>query len=172
MQVGTKWDYKAGDNKYQIVVKSHEKVGNTLTARLELIKDGTVAAVEHVGLTSDGICRFDLTLIKGNQQISETPVPPLMLLKQPPKPGESWSVDARSAGRVYKGSFKISEEEVKVHAGTFKGARRVTSQDVVVDGLKPTITTWYAENVGMVKQVITEADQAITIELEKFTPGN
>jgi hypothetical protein len=98
-------------------------------------------------------------------------MPPILILKLPPKKGESFSVDSKAGGKNYKGVFKIAEEDVTVPAGTYKGAVRVTSQDLEADGLRPTITTWYAEKVGMVKQVIAEGGQTITIELEKFTPG-
>jgi hypothetical protein len=44
----------------------------------------------------------------------------------------------------------------------------VHGEDVEADGLKPAITTYYAENVGMVKQTIAVDGQKIDIELEKF----
>jgi hypothetical protein len=177
LQVGTTWSYKAGDSKFQMVVKSHEKVGDALTARIELVKDGKTVAAEHIGVTSEGVCRFNLIQMKDGQTITETPKPPILILKLPPKKGESFTVDSRAAidprggSKTYKGVFKIAEEDVTVPAGTFKGAVRVTSQDLDADGLKPTVTTWYAEKVGMIKQVIRERDQTLTIELEKLTPG-
>jgi hypothetical protein len=117
------------------------------------------------------VCRFDLTLVKDSQGVTETPVPPILILKLPPGKDDTFRVDSRAGGKTWKGAFKIAREDVTVRAGTFPGAVRVTSQDLEADGLKPTVTTWYAEKVGMVKQVITEGGQSITVELEKFTPG-
>jgi hypothetical protein len=176
LAVGTAWDYKAGENKFRLEVKAHEKVGEASTARIELIKEGAVLATEHIGLVpqTDGstqVCRFDLSVKKGDQAITETPKPPILILKVPPKKGDTFTVDSRAGGKVFKGTFKIDEEDVTVPAGSYKKAVKVISQDLEAEGLKPTVTTWYAENVGMVKQVVVEGKETITIELEKFTPG-
>jgi hypothetical protein len=171
LAVGTTWSYKAGPERYEMRVAKREKVGNTLTARIEMVKNGKVTAVEHIGLTDKGVCRFGLTLMKGDEPQTEAPVPPVLLLKVPPRKGDSFTVDSSSGTKSYKGTFKIDEESVTVPAGTYKAAIRVTSKDLEADGLKPTVSSWYAEGVGMVKQVITEGSQTITIELEKFTPA-
>jgi hypothetical protein len=172
MKVGTAWDYQAGiGSKCHLEIKAHEKIGDALTARLELIKDGAVQAVENVGLTPQGICRFQFALKKGDQAITEIPKPPVLILKLPPKKGESFTVDSKAGGKTYKGTFKIDEDTITVPAGGPYKTIRVTSQELEADGLKPTVTTWYAENIGIVKQTITEGGQTINLELEKFTPG-
>jgi hypothetical protein len=170
LAVGTTWTYKAGPEHYEMRVSKHEKVGNTLTARVEMVKNGKVTAVEHIGLTDKGVCRFDLALMKGDEPQTETPVPPVLLIKVAPKKGDTFTVDSNSGNKTYKGTFKIDEESVTVPANTYK-SMRVTSKDLQADGLNPTVSSWYAEGVGMVKQVISEGGQTITIELEKFTAG-
>jgi hypothetical protein len=181
VQVGTTWHYKVGEGKFSTRVTKHEKVGDVLTARLETSKDGKVIAVEHVGVGAEGVVRHDIEDNSGQQALRETLVPPILILKVPPKSGETWKVDSKGqvpasvqggvgGPRVYRGTFKLGEEEVKVPAGTYK-AVRVASQDLEANGLKPTVTTYYAEGVGMVKQVIQEGEVKIITELEKFEPG-
>jgi hypothetical protein len=170
LRVGTSWQYKAGDGKFQVRVARHEKVGEAPAARLETVRDGKVVAVEHVGVTADGVYRYDLESSRDDQKLTEEYKPPILLLKLPPKKGETFQTDSKASGRSYKGTFKIGEEEVKVPAGTYK-AVTVTSQALEVDGLKPTLTVWYAENVGMVKLVLGEGGQKVVLELEKFEPG-
>jgi hypothetical protein len=172
LRVGTKWHYKSGDKKFLMQVAGHEKVGDVLCARVEMVKDGKVTAVEHIAVTGDGVVRKDLELRRDNNQpATETPTPPILILKLPPKKGDTFTVDSKAAGKAYKGTFKVDEEEVTVPAGTYKNAVSVTGLDLEVDGLKPTIVTWYADNVGMIKQVVSEAGQKIVVELEKFEPG-
>ncbi len=63
---------------------------------------------------------------------------------------------------------KVVEKEVKVPAGTYK-AIPVAGQDIEANGVKITRLTYYfAENVGMVKQVIEIENNKIIIELERF----
>ena len=65
----------------------------------------------------------------------------------------------------------MEEQEITVPAGTYK-TFRIASQDLEVNALKATITTFYAEGVGMVKQIIEMGEAKIEIELEKFTAAN
>jgi hypothetical protein len=169
---GTTWSYRAGDGKFQMRVAGHEKVGDVLCARVEMSKDGKVSAVEHIGVTADGVYRYQLEATRGDQKLVETPKPPVLLLRLPPKKGDTFTVNSKvdPTGKTYKGTFKIGEEEVKVGDRSYKCVV-VRGEDIEADGLKPTITTWYAENVGMVKQVIAVGDQKIEIELEKFEKG-
>ncbi|SRR5581483_10480111 len=173
LRVGTTWHYRAGDGKFQMRVAAHEKIGDTPCARIEMVKDGKVSAVEHIGVTADGVYRYQLEASRGDQKLVETPRPPIRLLSLPPRKGDTFTVNAKvdPSGKTYKGNFKLGEEEIKVGDRSYKCVV-VHGEDIEADGLKPTITTWYAENVGMVKQVIAVADQKIDIELEKFDKGS
>lgn len=182
LQVGTTWHYRAGDSKFTIRVARHEKVGATLCALLETKRDGKVVGSEHLAVTTDGIYRNDLTSPQlqshANDKaklakvlVSQTLKPPILVLKLPPKQGDSWKVDSKGDGTTFRGSFQVSELEIKVPAGTYKKAFRVVSQDLEVNSLKPTITTFFAAGIGMVKQVIEMGEAKIEIELEKFEAG-
>jgi hypothetical protein len=170
LQVGTTWHYRAGDSKFSVQVAKHEKVGDTLCARVEVKRDGKVVAWQHLAVTDDGVYRHDLTETSSGKEVTQTYKPPILVLKLPPKKGDSWKVDSKAGSDTFRGAFKIDEEEVKVSAGSYK-AVRVSSQDLEVKGLKPVITTWYASGVGMVKQTIQEGNATGEIELEKFEPG-
>jgi hypothetical protein len=172
LRVGTTWHYRVGDTKFQMRVAAHEKVGDVLCARVEMLKDGKVSAVEHIGVTDKGVCRFQLEATRGDQKLVETPKPPILLLPLPPKKGENFTVNSRvdPSGKAYKGTFKIAEQDVTVGGKQYKCVV-VLGEDVEADGLKPNLSTWYAENVGMVKQTIAIDNQKIDIELEKFEKG-
>jgi hypothetical protein len=180
LPVGTTWHYKAGEGQFTIRVAKHEKVGDTLCARLEVTRDGKVIGVQHLAVTADGVYCHDLTYRApkgdsatgkdGEHDVTQTPKPPILMLKLPPKKGDSWKVDSKGDGKSFRGAFQIDEKEVKMQDRTYKTVC-VTSQDLEVNGLKPTITTYYANGTGMVKQVIQEGNVTTTIELEKFEAG-
>jgi len=174
LQVGAVWHYRAGDGKFTIRVVKHEKVGDTLCALLETKRDGKVVGSEHLAVAADGVYRHDLTVALPKSDASpatQRMKPPILVLKLPPKKGDAWKVDSKSDGKTFRGAFRVEEQEITVPAGKYK-TFRVRSQDLEVNALKATITTHFAEGVGMVKQVIEIGDaRAAVIELEKFEAG-
>ncbi len=182
LQVGTTWHYRSGDSKFTIRVARHEKVGDTLCALLETKRDGKLVGSEHLAVAADGVYRHDLTYPQlqshPNDKTKSTKVPvsqrlkpPILVLKLPPKQGDSWKVDSKGDGTIFRGGFQAAQQEITVNAGTYKKAFRVVSRDLEINSLKPTITTFFAEGVGMVKQIIEMGDAKIEIELEKFEAG-
>jgi hypothetical protein len=162
LAVGNTWQYRVGENHYTLKVAKHEKIGTQLCARLEMSVKNKVISHEHVAVTSDAIVR---TSFEG--KVANPPIP---FLKLPPKKDQSWKVESKMAGQVFKGTFKAGEEEVKVPAGTYKTVT-VTGQDLEVNGVKMTLTYYFADKVGMVRQVIEMAGQKIIVEMEKFEPA-
>jgi hypothetical protein len=170
LAVGTTWEYRVGDNKFTLKVTKHEKVGNVLCARVEyLVKDKDkgaekVQSFEHISVSKDGVTR--------NSQEGKEITPPVLFLKLPPKKDETWKVDSKTAGgETIKGTFKNNgEEEVKVPAGSYK-AVVVASQDLEANGVKMSVTYYFAEKVGIVKQLIEVAGQKVVVELEKYEAG-
>ena len=169
LQVGTTWHYRAGESKFTIRVVRHERVGDTLCALLETTRDGKVVGSEHLSVTDDGIYRHSLSM-QAKNPVQRTLKPPLLIMKFPPKKGDSWKVDSKGDGKAFRGSFLVGEQEITVPAGTFK-TFRVASQDFEVNSLRPSITTFFADGVGMVKQIIEVDDSKVEIELEKFEAG-
>lgn len=179
LQVGTTWHYRAGDRKITIRVARHEKAGDTFCAVLEATRDGKVVGTEYLAVTGDGVYRHMQTIPqqqadpKDKSKADKPPVrhilkPPMLVLKLPPKRGESWKIDSKSDNQTFRGGFQVGEQEITVPAGTYK-TFRVASQDLEIDSLKATITTYFAEGIGMVKQIIEVGDAKVEIELEKIT---
>jgi len=163
LQVGNTWNYKTKEgNAFTMKVTAHEKVADVLCARVVLLSDNKEQAVEHIGVTSTGVYRYSFGTVK--------PDKPVPILKLPPKAGEGWTLDSKALNEVLKGTFKVSEEEVKVPAGTFK-AFKVATDDLDANGLKIDSSTWYASGTGMVMQVIKVGTTTTTVELQKFEPG-
>ena len=169
VQVGTTWHYRAGDSKFTIRVERHEKVGDILCALLETKRGGKVVGSEHVAVTDEGVYRHDL-MATGEKRVAQMLKPPMLILKLPPHKGDSWKVDSKGDGKTFRGGFQVDEQEITVPAGTYK-TLRVASQDLEVNSLKPSITTFFAEGVGMVKQIVEVGDAKVEIELEKFEAG-
>jgi hypothetical protein len=172
LRVGTVWHYRAGDSKFSLRVARHEKVGDVWCARVELVLDGKVTSSEDVAVTvdqarrPDGVSRYRF---EGKEAR-----PPICFFKLPPGKEKTWKVESKLAGprdgeQTLKGSFKAGREEVTVPAGTYK-AVTVTGQDLEADGTKLSVTYYFAQDVGMVKQVIETAGQKLSIVLETFVP--
>jgi hypothetical protein len=164
LEVGTTWTYDTSDKtSFTIKVAKHEKVGNVLCARLEMSGEGRLAAFEHIAVEKDGIYRYGIN--------GKTPDKPVLILKLPPKKGDTWTVDCKVDSDPLKGTFKVDEADVTVPAGTFKAALAVSSDDLDANGLKVNCTFYYGEGKGIVKQVIEIGGKKTTIELKKFEPG-
>lgn len=159
---GNTWHYRAGENRFQLKVTKIEKVAGTPCARLELIVDGKTISHEHISVAKDALVRFSY---EGKEA-----KPPIKFLELPPKKGASWKVESRIDGQPLKGTFKTDELDVKVPAGSYK-AFSVSGQDLEANGVKLSLTYYFAERVGLVKEVVEMAGQKINIELEKFEEG-
>ncbi len=86
--------------------------------------------------------------------------------------GQTWEVvdTITLDGRETDFTMTVEEPvEVKVPAGTLP---RLPVKMIAKTGdTTVTATTWYAENVGVGKQVISTGGTEATLELTKFTPG-
>ena len=164
LAVGSKWFYKCGENRFRLEVVKFEDVGTTKCARVELFVNNKSEAAEHIAVTKDAVMRFSFDGKKAE--------PPISFLKLPVKDKETWKVESKVDGHPLKGSFTSgTEADVKVPAGTYPKTITVTGTDLEANGVKLTLKYYFAENVGMVKQVIDIAGQKIVIELEKYEPA-
>lgn len=161
--VGATWTYRAGDNRFQIKVAEIKEVGGVTRAKLDLVVNDKVLSHEHVGVAKDGVYRYTF---EGKEA-----KPPIKFLELPVKKGASWSVDSKVDGQALTGTFKCGEEDVKVPAGEYKKAVTITGKDIKANGVPLSITYYFAEKVGMVKQVVELAGQKVAIELEHFEAG-
>jgi hypothetical protein len=161
--VGTTWQYRAGEARFVVKVTKHEKVGSLMCARLEAEVNKKTVYFEHVAVTGKEVVRAG----RDGKAIT----PPLPFLKLPPEADKSWNVETKVDSQVLKGTFKAGPEtSVKVPAGTYK-AVTVTGQDLDASGVRFSVTYYFAEKVGLVRQVIDMAGQKIDIVLEKYEAG-
>lgn len=167
LEVGNEWHYRSGDEKVIIRVVRHEPVElmddkekpSKIQAAVVELKSGNRIVFEKMTVAADGAYR----LSTAGHQIT----PPLRFLKLPSKEGDKWTVQSDSEGIPLKGTFTISRETVKVPAGSFDCYVSAT-KDFQIAGDTSSITYWFAENVGMVKQRVQVGNFDRLLELEKF----
>jgi hypothetical protein len=165
LTVGNTWTYRVGENHFALKVTKMEEVGDKKkvnAARVELIVNNKPTSFEHIAVTPDALVRYTF-----EGKVADPPIP---FLKLPPKKDTKWKVESRVDGQQLKGEFTEGEEEITVPAGKFKTVT-VTGKDIEVNGVKMNLTYYFAEKVGMVKQVIEYAGQKAVIELEQFEPA-
>jgi hypothetical protein len=161
LKVGTTWQYRLGSEKLTVKVAGEEKVGDLACARVEAVYKGKTST-EYVAVQPDGLYRakMDDAVLK----------PALCFLQLPPQKGKTWKVNSEVDGVKIKGTFIQDEEEITVPAGTFK-AVKVSSKDYTIGGRTMTLTYWFAEGKGIVKQRLEMDGYDWILELEAFQPG-
>lgn len=163
LKIGSRWTYRVneGDKRISTHIGKHEKVGDTLCAVIEAAVDGKVAATEYVAIDKDGVSRY-----KFNTETLKTPV---RFLALPPKDGETWKFETEFGVEKVKGSATAGSADVEVKAGKYKTI--TTKMEIESNDQKISIESWYAEGVGMVKQVMKIGPVEIRLDLEKFEPA-
>jgi hypothetical protein len=160
LKVGNQWTYKAANGQKTITkATKEEKVGEVMCVKLETTVNSALAASEHLAAKADGIYRY-----AGNGMEIE---PPVLVLKLPPKKGDSWKIDSKFAGLTIQGTFTVGEEPVAV-AGVKYKAVTVSTDDMKIGDDSLTTKLWFAPGVGMVKQVMNLMGKKVELELEKF----
>jgi membrane-bound inhibitor of C-type lysozyme len=165
MADGTTWTYKAGDSKFTVKVTKHEVVQTSNCARFETIQDGKSIASEDVFMKDGSVYR-----LRSDDKLID---PPVLVLKQPAKPGDVWIIDSNTESKTsLRGTFKYGEEQITV-AGEKDPVQAVTvhCDDLEANGAKYAFTTYYVKDKGMVKQVIDAGGLKVVIELEKYEAG-
>lgn len=163
-KVGTKWVYQAeGEKKesVEVVMEVAEKDGAKLVrigyeSKAKMIFDHTISVSEK------GLCIID-------SQISPLDEP-FWLLKLPHKANNKWDVVvAPTVFDPLKGTaLADGPEKVDVPAGKFEAIRVKTV--LQYDNGQLQITTWYAQQVGKVKEVKDGVIKSVEV-LKSFSPG-
>jgi len=169
LQVGNTWNYRAGENRFAMRVAKHEKVGDTMTARVEMLVDGKVRSSENIGVTADGVYRYAYSTT-GSAAEDKPATPPVRFLKLPPKKGDTWEVNSKCGNDTIKGTLKAGEETVSVPAGKYE-ALTSSCDKMSAGGTDIALTYYFAQNVGVVRQVIEAGGQKVVFELDKFEPA-
>lgn len=162
LEVGTEWVFRGPDHQRILRAVKYETINDIPCTLVETLRDDHVVAREHIFATPDGI--YGLT--SEGRTLSQ----PLPILKLPPRPGLTWTVDFKKAGGTYRGVYLVGAETVEVPFGRFQA---VTLQGELTRGgiRQVSFLYWFAENVGLVKQVIRLPKETLTYELEKFRRG-
>lgn len=135
------------DGKYTVTV-SRDLNGRTLTNDFEV--------------SEKGVFRPTPT---GKEDAEPTP-----LFKLPAKEGDTWTGEQKGPGGNVKATYIVGKmEEVEVPAGKYKAIPVTSELDVSGNLLK--ITSWYAPEVGVVKQVSVSNGTERVQELKEFTLG-
>lgn len=158
----TEWTYKVQGGPITVKVNGTEKIKDTQGFKLETSAGGKVSATEVVGITKEGVVRFNV-----NGLAAETPI---LILKNDAKKGDSWTVDTKVNGQTIKGTFNVTEEKVTVPAGSYD-TLHVTGKDMEIGSSKTTVEYWFAKDVGIVKLKFSLGSQEAVLELEKTTLG-
>lgn len=162
LKEGNVWNYKIGDNRMSYKVTGFETINGVSCARIEMTVGDTFIASENIAERPDGLYRYRFA--------DKEAKPPILFLKLPAKSGQTWKVNSEIGGKKLMGTFKSGEETVEVPFGKFKCVT-VTSQDMESGGMKLHFTYYFAENVGMVKQVVEVSGQKVITELLSFVPA-
>jgi len=166
LKVGNTWSYKFSMNGQTLPLKTKivavEKVGGADLYHLEATIQGVPnTTTEDLEANAKGVFRHKYSGMESK--------PPVQLLRTPVKDGDTWKSDINIAGQAASLSAKVGREDVTVPAGKYKAVTVKIETDIM--GQKIDTTYWFAEGVGIVKQVINLPNGAATMELEKFEPG-
>ena len=162
LKTGSKWTYKVQGGPITMEVKGTEKVGQASGFKIEVMAGNKVSATEVIGVTPDGVVRYNVNGVAAE--------PPVLFLPTDPEAKKEWTVDSKGGGQPLKGTFRASKEKVTVPAGTYDTIH-VKGTGMQVGNTSSDIDYWFAKDVGIVKLRFTLGSQDATLELEKYEPG-
>jgi hypothetical protein len=165
LKEGSIWTYSAAGRTFTTKVTGYEKSGDDVCARLETRREKDLISSELVTVRKDGVFRVEFSGTKF--------VPAVCFLKLPVKKDDSWKIESKVGGGTqetkseFKGSFKFGESKsIKVKGTTYDTISVIG--EMKFDGQNTTVTYYFAENVGMVKQTIVIGTTTVELELEKY----
>jgi len=162
MPEGGTWTYRLANKQVIVRVGKVEKQAGVTATRIETLDKSDIVSVQHLAIVGDELRRV--------AHDGEKLEPPLVLLKLPPVKAQAWDVKStmttRSGADKIEGKCTTDEVDVKVPAGEYKKAVRVTA-DLTINGKKVAVVSWYADNVGLVKQRLGIDVATHEMELEK-----
>jgi hypothetical protein len=166
LKKGNTWEYLSGGKKIVVKVADVDTIdiGDSKIPCARVETDGGVVT-EHLTVKQDGVYR-----VRSNGQDIK---PAVMILKLPPKKGDSWPIDSMVQNFAMKGKLTTSGPDALEVGKSKYDAFSVKSSDLMIGGQSATMEAWFAKDVGMVKQrfKLPNADLEVVLELEKFTPG-
>ena len=162
LKQGSTWTYTVQGGPVQVKVAGTEKIKDATAYKLETTAGGKVSATETVGVTKDGVVRYQVNGVSA--------AAPILFLKADAKKGDSWTIDTTAGMQTIKGTYKVSEEKIKVNGKDYD-TLHVKGEDLTVGTTKTNVEYWFAKDVGIVKLKFTLGSQDATLELENYTAG-
>jgi hypothetical protein len=169
LKVGTVWTYRVAENRYTLTAAKLETVGKQECVRIEMKIGDKAVSFEHLALAripkgSDEENTLAVMRYSFEGKEATPPIPMLLI----PDEKKAWRVNSKIDGKDLVGTFRKIEEDVKVPAGVFTKAVKVTADNLRVNGVDLNITYWFVSGVGMVKQEAEMAGSKVVIELERM----
>ena len=163
---GTKWIYelRADGQKKKLTnqVAKIETIDGKKLAVVETLIDGMVTGTAHIAVTDKGVMCHRMNGVELS--------PPICVLKYPFKKDETWEVETTLGTEKMTVKVKAgASEEVTVPAGKYKAIK--AEMDRTVAGMQASATSWFAPDVGVIKQTMSAGGSTATLELEKFEAG-
>jgi hypothetical protein len=163
IKVGSEWTYKVQGGPIKMKITGTEKVGQATGYKIEVTAGTKVSATEVIGVTKDGVVRYNV-----NGVAADTPI---LFLPTDPDAMKEWKIDTKGGGQKLEGTFRATKEKnVTVPAGTYETIH-VKGVGMTVGTTTSDIDYWFAKDIGIVKLRFTLGSQDATLELEKYDPG-
>jgi hypothetical protein len=166
LDLGSEWTYDINGQTVVARVTKHEKIGEHAAGKVDSFLGKQKLSSEHIAVLADGVYR-----VAFDGAVADKPV---MILKLPPKDGESWTVDTSISGNTIKGTARCDKEAIEVPAGKFDAFRVTGSYTVTAaDGSTqtPSFTFWFAEKTGVAKLGTGAAGSEVMLNLKSFERG-
>jgi len=138
-----------------------EIIDNVPMVRIDTVVAGNVVASESLVANDKGLFRYRYNGIEI--------APPIMLLRNPVRVGDSWSAETQIGGQKMNVSCRVAEEKVTVKAGEFQTIK--LSVETAAEGVQIKSDYWLSADTGIVKQLLTIGGTVVEIELKKFVPA-
>ena len=162
LKVGNEWTYKVQGGPIKMKVTGTEKAATGTGFKIEVTAGNKVSASETIGVTPEGVVRYNVNGVAAEK--------PILILPADTENLKEWTVDTKGGGQPLKGTFRATREKVTVPAGNYDVVH-VKGTDMTVGNATSNIDVWFAKDVGIVKLKFTLGTQEATLELEKFEPG-
>jgi hypothetical protein len=118
---------------------------------------GDKALIEDVFVTPDGVYRRSAA----GKEIN----PPIKILKLPPAAGDSWPIDSESETVRLVGTFAVEKATIDLPGRGETETFLVTANDFYAGKEKIESKTWFAKNLGIVKQWVKVSKFDLNLEL-------
>jgi hypothetical protein len=163
LKIGDTCTYREGENKVTEKVVKFEEVNKQICAHVE-VRFSADNSTSHifVAVKADGVYHYGGRGVKFE--------PPQLLLKLPPKKGDTWKYERTGRGKSITTYTSSEVEKLKVGGKEYEKVVVVSEETRSDNGIKlGTGTTYYAKGIGVIKMVFSLSEGPETVrELESF----